>query len=88
MKFSLALIAATGSALKIKQDATTDAPPTTETPDCLELATMHVVAGLDSDGDWKVSRDEFQVIMDEANFDDEQTAAIEGFFAENESADV
>ena len=86
MKFSLALIAAVGSALKIK-DTTTD---TTATGDynCMEGATMHVVAGLDKDGDWKVDRGEFQVIIDEAGFDEAQLEAIEGFFAENGSADV
>lgn len=93
MKFTLALIAATGSALKLKQDATTgpattDAPPTTEDYNCLEQATMHVVAGLDTDGDWKVNRDEFQIIIDNAGFDADQLAGIEEFFAANESADV
>ena len=86
MKFALALIAATGSALKLKQDTTTGTAA--GEVDCLESATVHVVAGLDSDGDWKVSRDEFQIIIDEAGFDEAQLAAIEGFFAENESADV
>ena len=87
MKFSLALIAALGSALKIK-DTTMDTAATTGDYNCMEGATMHVVAGLDSDGDWKVSRDEFQIIIDEAGFDEAQLAAIEGFFAEEGAADV
>ena len=87
MKFALALIAALGSALKIKQ-TTTDTAAGEADYNCMEGATMHVVAGLDTDGDWKVSRDEFQIIIDEAGFDDEQLAAIESFFADNESADV